>query len=100
LEATQKAARFNLIVGGGTGCTGNAQGIWETKSFRSLKPSCKNLSAPMFLLIHFGDERVFVSAEPAETMGQKKNLAIHNLAVRVTKDQYAAGIWKPVRIVR
>jgi hypothetical protein len=43
----------------------------ETKSFRSLKPLCKNSSAPIFLLFHFGDERVFVPAEPAETMGEK-----------------------------
>jgi hypothetical protein len=64
-----------VAVGSATGCTGNTERIWETKPGRIWKPSRKNLSAPIFLLPHSGDERVFDPTEPAETMGQK-NLAI------------------------
>jgi hypothetical protein len=64
-----------VAVGSATGYTGSTQVIWKTKPFRSLKSSRKNFSAPIFLLLHFGHERVFVPTEPAETMGQK-DLAI------------------------
>jgi len=66
-------AQHTLFVGSATGWAGITQGIWLTRLIRSLNPSCKNLSAPMFLLLHFGDKRVFVPAEPAETMGQKNS---------------------------
>jgi len=63
--------QVKLKVGSTTDCTWIAQGICEIKSLRSLMPSRKNCSAPMFLLLHFGDKGVFVPVEPAETMGQK-----------------------------
>jgi len=47
------------------------------------------------LTSHAWDKPVYVDLPADLDPGER-----HDLAVRVTKDQYAAGIWKPVRIVR